>query len=81
MPTALYRFTYSTTLPHLIVNEYYNANLFRNPATGEPYFHLTNPGPYHFQEAGQRAFRQYASSQVSLPGWESFLDTVTLRVG
>jgi len=77
---GLYRFTYSTTLPHLIINEYYNANTFINPNTGMPYFRLRNPGPYHFQEAGQRAFREFASG-VELPGWGSILDTVTLRVG
>ena len=26
--TGIYRFSYSTTLPHLIINEYYNANTF-----------------------------------------------------
>jgi len=77
---GIYSFTYSTTLPHLIVNEYSDANSFINPETGVPYFHLRNPGPYHFQEKGERAFRQYAST-TELPGWGSILDVVTLRVG
>jgi hypothetical protein len=78
---GLYQFSYSTTLPHLMINEYYNANLFTNPLTGQPYFHLIHPGPYHFQEAGQEAFRRYASSEIVLPGWDSILDTVRLCVG
>jgi hypothetical protein len=78
--TGIYRFSYSTTLPHLIINEYHNANTFVNPATGAPYFHLKRPGPYHFQEAGERAFRQFAST-VELPGWQSIVDTTQLSVG
>jgi hypothetical protein len=77
---GLYVFSYSTTLPHLIVNEYYNANTFLNPKTGEPYFHLHHPGPYRFQEKGEAAFLRFAGG-VELPGWSSILDTVTLRVG
>jgi hypothetical protein len=77
---GLFSFTYSTTLPHLIVNEYYNANTFINPKTGQPYFHLKTPGPYHFQEAGQDAFRE-ATAQVELPGWEDIMDTTSIQVG
>jgi hypothetical protein len=78
--TGIYRFSYSTTLPHLIINEYYNANTFVNPKTGEYYFHLTNPGPYHFQEAGERAFRQFTANIV-LPGWHHILEIMQLRTG
>lgn len=77
---GIYRFSYSTTLPHLIVNEYHNANTFINPETGQPYFHLKHPGPYHFQEAGQRAFQQVAANIV-LPGWGSILELVPIHVG
>ncbi len=77
---GVYDFTYSTTLPHLIINEYYNANEFRDPETGEPYFHLRYPGPYHFQEAGQKAFRDYAA-QVRLPGWDAILDVTRRKIG
>jgi hypothetical protein len=77
---GVYVFSYSTTLPHLTINEYENANTFLNPKTGQPYFHLHHPGPYHFQEKGQRAFLDFAKD-VQLPGWSSILDTVTLRVG
>jgi len=77
---GLYRFIYSTMLPHLIINEYYNANTFINPHTGLPYFHLTNPGPYHFQEAGARAFEEVAA-KVQLPGWDAILTTTIVRAG
>jgi len=46
-------FTYQTTLRHLIYNEFHNANV-------EWGFHLIQPGPYHFQEAGRRVFGQEA---------------------
>jgi len=49
-----YSFTYTTTLPHLIINEGYDANQWG--------FHLRNPGPYHFQEAGAKAFQQSIST-------------------
>jgi len=77
---GLYLFSYETTLPHLIINEYNNANTFINPKTGTPYFHLRNPGPYRFQEKGEQAFRNFVA-HVELPGWGSFLDIVTIHVG
>jgi hypothetical protein len=76
---SLYTFSYETTLPHLIVNEYHNTNTFINPANGKPYFHLKNPGPYHFQSKGEKAFRDFAS-EVVLPGWGSILDWVQITV-
>lgn len=42
-------FKYSTTLPWLVYNEFNNAN--------DAGFHLRNPGPYRFQEAGLRALQ------------------------
>jgi hypothetical protein len=75
-----YSFTYSTGLEHLIVNEYNNANAYINPNTGSPYFHLTNPGPYHFQEKGEKAFRQ-SVSEIALPGWDAILSVTSLVVG
>lgn len=77
---GLASFTYSTTLPHLIINEYYNANTFQNPQTGAYYFHLTNPGPYHFQEAGEAAFRA-SVAQMELPSFDGIIDTTTIQVG
>lgn len=75
---GLYTFTYSTTLPHLIVNEYHNANLFLGP--NGPYFHLKNPGPYHFQKKAEQAFRSFVPT-IELPGWGSILDVATIVVG
>jgi hypothetical protein len=74
---GLVSFTYSTTLPHLIINEYNNANTFARP-TGGFYFHLIHPGPYHFQEAGQQALRE-ATAQIEFPG--EVFDTTTIQVG
>jgi len=68
---GIYSFTYSTTLPHLIINEYYNANTFLNPE-GKPYFRLKDPGPYHFQEKGKAAFLKHAG-EVTLPDVPVFI--------
>ena len=60
---ALYLFRYETTLPHLIYNEYFNANAIPDPTL----FHrLRQPGPYHFQQKGLKVFQQFAA-QVRLP--------------
>lgn len=66
-----FTFHYSTSLRHLIYNEYNNANLVG--------FHLRNPGPYRFQEIGQEAFRRFAQS-VRLPSPFNHLKVKTLRV-
>jgi hypothetical protein len=75
---GIYSFTYSTTLPHLIINEYNNANTFRDK-NGRLRFHLTDPGPYHFQEKGKAAFLKHAA-QVSLPDVSIFTAT-TIAIG
>ncbi len=72
---GLYTFTYMTTLPHLIINEYNNANDF--PAKNGHKFNLRNPGPYHFQQKGERTFREFASN-VTLPCWKDILDVVAI---
>jgi hypothetical protein len=76
---SIYSFTYSTTLPHLIINEYFNANDF--PEKNGHQFHLTHPGPYHFQEAGRRTFERFAESDIQLPDLTDFVDTVQLSAG
>ena len=53
-----YVFKYQTTLPWLLINEYFDATQWG--------FHLQKPGPYDFQKKGQAAFRQFAQS-VCLP--------------
>lgn len=75
-PSEFY-FSYSTTLDHLVFNEYNNANLLRGPS-GAPIFHLTNPGPYNFQGAGQGAFKRFAAT-VTLPSPYDALKPVTIR--
>ena len=71
-----YVFKYSTSLPHLIWNESHNANVDPDPGL---YSKLTNPGPYHFQRAGQAAFLQYASG-VRLPNPFAYLRTRGIKV-
>ncbi len=53
-----YVFQYQTTLPWLIVNEYFDATQWG--------FHLKKPGPYDFQKKGEAAFRSFAEN-VRLP--------------
>ncbi len=63
---GLYSFSYETTLRWLIHNE------FNSPETDPEVFHrLLKPGPYHFQQKGQAAFRKFAA-EVRLPSpWKS----------
>ena len=63
-----YRFHYATTLEHLIYNELNNANVDPDPGL---LYRLKQPGPYRFQEAGAKAFRQFAG-KVRLPSpWKA----------
>jgi hypothetical protein len=61
---GIYSFSYATRLKHLIINEYNDARQWG--------FHLKNPGPYHFQEAGQRAFWK-AVKEIRLPDLRQFI--------
>ena len=54
-----YTFTYTTTLPWLVTNENFNANLWG--------LSLHNPGPYQFQLAGIDAFEELAKDVKLLP--------------
>ncbi len=68
-----YYFEYSTSLWHLIYNEYNDANA--NPTAGRLFARLRHPGPYDFQGAAADAFISLAKT-VSLPSpW----DTITLK--
>jgi hypothetical protein len=60
---GVYAFEYSTTLRHLIFNEFKNANVTPDPAV---FSRLKRPGPYQFQEKGAEAFLQVAK-EASLP--------------
>jgi hypothetical protein len=59
-----YMAEYSTTLWHLIYNEYNNANA--NPEEARIYSRLIQPGPYSFQEKANAAFLE-ATKFVKLP--------------
>lgn len=69
--TGKYTFHYSTTLKHLVFNEYNNANLYG--------FNLRKPGPYHFQERAKAAFFVYAATIRLHSPWD-FLTIHTIRV-
>jgi hypothetical protein len=58
---------YSTTLWHLIYNEYNNANL--NPREGRVFSRLLHPGPYNFQAAANEAFRAHIQDIQMLSPW------------
>jgi hypothetical protein len=73
-----YQFTYYTTLPHLIINENFNANTFLDPS-GKPYFHLKNPGPYHFETRGAQAFTNYISILV-MPSLKPYMTVKRITV-
>jgi len=61
--TGEYTFSYSTTLPWLIWNEYHNANVDPDPTL---FYRLIKEGPYNFQAVGARAFLRFADT-VDLP--------------
>jgi hypothetical protein len=57
-----YEFYYKTNLAHLVFNE--DNQAFKG--VGGVFFRLIQPTPYHFLEAGQKAFIDF-SKTVSLP--------------
>jgi len=61
--TGRYFLHYSTKLPHLVWNEFHNANIDPDPGLLSQ---LIDPGPYHFQEAAKEAFMRVART-VRLP--------------
>ncbi len=73
--TGEYTFTYTTTLPWLIWNEYHNANVEPDPTL---FYRLIEPGPYSFQVVGARAFLRFAES-VDLPAVKPHLRIVRVK--
>lgn len=71
-----FTFRYATTLAHLIYNEFNNANISPDPTL---FSRLIQPGPYRFQEMGQKAFEEVAQS-VSLPDPFRSFTNKSLRV-
>jgi hypothetical protein len=74
--TGVYEFEYSTTLAHLVYNEYNNANIDPDPGL---FFRLRHPGPYGFQERGAAVFTAQAAS-ARLPNPFKYLKTTRLTV-
>lgn len=64
-------FYYSTTLPHLIWNEFNNANVTPD-VTKWKHAKLRDPGPYNFQEKGAKAVKQ-VFDRVTLPNPGDFM--------
>lgn len=73
-----YTFTYGTTLPHLIWNEYHNANVDPDATKWPPPAELHKPGPYGFQRIGEYAFKKFAES-VKLPAVAPFVKASPVR--
>jgi hypothetical protein len=71
-----YTFEYSTTLAHLIYNEFNNANVSPDRTL---FAQLHEPGPYNFQAKGADAFDR-AAGQVKLPNPFDFLSVRTFGV-
>lgn len=72
-----YVLEYSTTLWHLVYNEYKDGNASKKEA--RVFSQLTRPGPYNFQEAGASAFEQVAKT-VKLPAPWQVLQIVRRKV-
>lgn len=68
---------YSTTLWHLIYNEYNDANA--NPEAGRLFARLIQPGPYMFQEKANMAFLEYVNT-VRMPSPWAYLTLVPRQV-
>lgn len=77
--TGRFTFTYSTTLAHLIWNEFHNANIDPDPTKLPPPIELREPGPYQFQKLGQDAFEKFAQG-VSLPNPFASITVKQIRV-
>jgi len=73
---GLYRFTYSTTLPWLVWNEYHNANVDPDPGLFDK---LLKPGPYNFQVKGYEAFKRF-SQTVDLPAVAPYVTSMRIKV-
>lgn len=78
-PPGHYTFTYQTSLPHLIWNEYHDANTDPDPTKYPPPAKLWKPGPYEFQAKGLMAFVNFAKS-VDLPSVAPFITSTKITV-
>ncbi len=74
---GVYTITYTTSLWHLVYNEYNNANA--DPKAARLFARLLQPGPYNFQVQGSEVFKSFAK-QVRLPSPWKALTRVKKRV-
>ena len=66
---GVFTLEYTTSLWHLVYNEYNNANA--DPKAARLFAQLLRPGPYKFQEQGGEVFKDFAK-QVRLPSpWKA----------
>lgn len=73
--SGMYVFTYGTTLPWLIWNEYHNANFDPDSTL---FAKLKKPGPYAFQAKGMAAFL-HATGSIDLPSVAPFVQSMVVR--
>jgi len=73
--SGMYTFSYGTSLPWLIWNEFHNANLNPDPTL---FAKLKKPGPYDFQVKGAAAFL-HATNLIDLPRVAPFVQSVLVR--
>ncbi len=74
--TGKFQFSYSTTLKHLIYNEFNNANISPDPSL---FAKLHNPGPYDFQKKALEAYEK-SIRNVGLPDPFKSLTVTQVRV-
>lgn len=70
-----YYFTYGTSLPWLIWNEYHNANVDPDPTL---FYRLKKPGPYEFQTKGATVFL-HMMRLVDLPRVAPYIQGMPVR--
>jgi hypothetical protein len=69
---------YSTTLWHLIYNEYNDGNL--DKLTARVRSHLKKPGPYGFQDKANTAFKAYVDKYVRMPKPWNYITVIQRKV-
>lgn len=72
---AIYKFTYATSLRHLIYNEFNNANASPDSSL---FGTLKNPGPYRFQQKGKAAVLPILRN-LRLPDLTKFITIKTVK--
>lgn len=73
---GVFRFTYTTSLKHLVYNEYNNANVTPDPGLLSQ---LLEPGPYNFQDAARKVALDVLNN-LSLPDVTEFISVKSKQV-